>query len=707
MKGIALVGGLALALSANVAQANDNERRLAQAFETAEYSGNIGLGAINASDAYAAGFTGQGSEIAIIDGYFDVTHPEFNGNLIRYVDTANLGVPNRADFPNEEDYIGALSHGTHVAGIAAGAKSGNAMHGVAFDAKFSSYTYDATSPTLNAAAFNAAASRQPAVISNSWGYDKEIGTVLEHASFSTNVYDALAKVSGEGNAASWETFVDSMRAAQSNSVILFAATNKDTFSDVDMSAGLPLAVPTLQGAWIAVVNVNSDGELVGGHCGSARAFCLAGPGTDILSAVPVDTYREQTGTSMATPHVAGAVAIAKQMYPNATPTQLTSLVLQTATDIGDQGVDSIFGWGLLNLANLANTQSVSSGQLFASSAWSRFETMGQFGSALRQRFSPTGAGSNNGIAPIGYASQRTASTSAESAIHSFAEPDETSRISPEHKWAAGFGGFSRLTGAASGQKYESETAGFVFGVDARLDGDKTVGLAAGFTGTTSWAKNGNDSGQTQGYHLGAYGAQKLKDWTVESDIQLAYFDQQLNRRDIAGATGTSVTSVGISTPKSYAAEAQVRLIAPNLESAMLLTPYLAGTARAQRTEAYTETGAGIFSLQVPQTTQVQFEAGPGVGMETTVSENETSIVKLRANASYGYLMGDVDGKTNSQLLGQTISSTTNVGRHVANLEATLSMINLTGNVTADLTYRARLQKNARSHSGEFKVKVVF
>ncbi len=46
---------------------------------------------------------------------------------------------------------------------------------------------------------------------------------------------------------------------------------------------------------------------------------------------------------MATPTVAGAVAIARQMVPDATPTQLAQIVMQTSIDIGAPGVDGQFG----------------------------------------------------------------------------------------------------------------------------------------------------------------------------------------------------------------------------------------------------------------------------------------------------------------------------------------------------------------------------
>ena len=47
---------------------------------------------------------------------------------------------------------------------------------------------------------------------------------------------------------------------------------------------------------------------------------------------------------MAAPHVTGALAIARQMFPDAPGSRLTELVLATATDIGAVGIDEIYGW---------------------------------------------------------------------------------------------------------------------------------------------------------------------------------------------------------------------------------------------------------------------------------------------------------------------------------------------------------------------------
>ena len=93
-------------------------------FVTPEFNANWGLGVINAQDAYALGFTGAGVKLGIADEAFQFTHPEFQGRI--YSPTAFPAFP----LPG----VKVPEHGTHVMGLAAAARNGVGMMGVAFDA---------------------------------------------------------------------------------------------------------------------------------------------------------------------------------------------------------------------------------------------------------------------------------------------------------------------------------------------------------------------------------------------------------------------------------------------------------------------------------------------------------------------------------------------------------------------------------------------
>jgi len=81
---------------------------------------------------------------------------------------------------------------------------------------------------------------------------------------------------------------------------------------------------------------------------------LTAPGTDILSAVPYlswtfyDYYDYMSGTSMASPHVAGVAALVKSHYPNWTNQQIRNILIQTAMDLGASGWDKYYGYGCVD-----------------------------------------------------------------------------------------------------------------------------------------------------------------------------------------------------------------------------------------------------------------------------------------------------------------------------------------------------------------------
>ena len=61
------------------------------------------------------------------------------------------------------------------------------------------------------------------------------------------------------------------------------------------------------------------------------------------------TTGDGTGTSFAAPRVTGAAALVRHKFPNLTASQLKQVLLQTATDLGAEGVDEIYGHGKLNV----------------------------------------------------------------------------------------------------------------------------------------------------------------------------------------------------------------------------------------------------------------------------------------------------------------------------------------------------------------------
>jgi serine protease len=86
---------------------------------------------------------------------------------------------------------------------------------------------------------------------------------------------------------------------------------------------------------------------------AAGEFLLQRDGGQITVAVTPFDYGEKSGTSMASPHVAGAVALLWSLAPAATPAQLVNALTTTAVDLGTPGADTKFGLGLINVYEAA------------------------------------------------------------------------------------------------------------------------------------------------------------------------------------------------------------------------------------------------------------------------------------------------------------------------------------------------------------------
>jgi minor extracellular protease Epr len=74
---------------------------------------------------------------------------------------------------------------------------------------------------------------------------------------------------------------------------------------------------------------------------------VAAPGVQIISTYLNNQYAYMNGTSMATPYVAGNIALLKQAYPTLSNTELRNKLQETVIDLGSVGIDSWFGYGFI------------------------------------------------------------------------------------------------------------------------------------------------------------------------------------------------------------------------------------------------------------------------------------------------------------------------------------------------------------------------
>ncbi|WP_334015716.1 S8 family serine peptidase [Alteromonas sp. S167] len=81
---------------------------------------------------------------------------------------------------------------------------------------------------------------------------------------------------------------------------------------------------------------------------------IAAPGSAVQSTYPTNTYASLSGTSMATPHVAGGAALVWSYFPQCSNTQIRNALNATAKDKGAAGRDNFYGYGLMQLADAYN-----------------------------------------------------------------------------------------------------------------------------------------------------------------------------------------------------------------------------------------------------------------------------------------------------------------------------------------------------------------
>ncbi len=238
----------------------------------------------------------------------------------------------------------ANTHGTHVSGIISADKNNVGMHGVAPNVSLLPIKYDFMAGLTNPikSAINSGAK----VINASLGTAASSSMNASHANTNSSTYKEWISLDIDGYKA----------LADAQSTVFVIAAGNESYTQPSIEAGAGLYYPQLSKVMMVVVAVDPSNptELASysNQCGVTSNYCLAAPGSNIISTIGTGTTTgAMSGTSMATPVVSGAVALLMGAYPNLTAEKVTSLLFETATDLGST---QKFGHGLLNLEAATN-----------------------------------------------------------------------------------------------------------------------------------------------------------------------------------------------------------------------------------------------------------------------------------------------------------------------------------------------------------------
>ncbi|MFZ4795645.1 MAG: S8 family peptidase, partial [Blastocatellia bacterium] len=298
---------------------------------------------VGGTNAWASGFTGEGQTVAILDTGVDKNHPMLAGKVVSEACYSTTNAQNSSTSVCPEGASSSTEvnsglhcptgceHGTHVAGIAAGKTvivRDESFSGVAKDANiiaiqvFSQFNSDAQC---------GGAGKAPCV--SAYGSDVISGLLRVYDLRNTySISSANLSMGGgqfysncDSDNGATKAVIDLLRAANIATVV---ASGNEKYTD-------SLASPACISTAVSVGATLDTANTVATYSNSAAFLSLLAPGSGITSAVPGAGYETKTGTSMASPHVAGAWAIAKQKSPSASVQTILSVLQATGVNVTD------------------------------------------------------------------------------------------------------------------------------------------------------------------------------------------------------------------------------------------------------------------------------------------------------------------------------------------------------------------------------------
>lgn len=274
-----------------------------------------GIDRVDADLVWPTGNNADPIKVAIIDTGISLSHPDLAANIKGGVNTIN---PNK----NANDDNG---HGSHVAGTAAALNNTVGVVGVG--------------PLIDLYAVKV-------LNRNGSGF---LSDVIEGIQWAVTNGMKVTNMS-LGTSSNIQSFHDAVIAANNAGLVQVAAAG---------NSGGAVSFPAAYAEVIAVSATDSNNALAS-FSSRGPEVDLAAPGVSIYSTYKGTSYATLSGTSMASPHVAGSAALVLNTAVGAydldadgvwDPIEVQKKLQDRATDLGAAGFDNLFGWGLVNAYN--------------------------------------------------------------------------------------------------------------------------------------------------------------------------------------------------------------------------------------------------------------------------------------------------------------------------------------------------------------------
>ena len=260
---------------------------------------------------------GAGVRIAIIDTGIDASHQDLAGALVGGADFSGLGSPDGLTPVGPE-----RRHGTMVASLAAG-RGNNGVDGVLGSAP------EAELLSLSMS-FGGGTVSPDEQVANAVRFAVDNGADIISLSLTRNTRD-------------WpESWDRAFGYAAANDVVVIAAAGNRGSGTV--SVGAPATMPGV----LTVGGVDQDGQASDSASSQGITIGVMAPSEGLVGATPGGGYVSWSGTSGATPIVAGIVALVRSAYPDLDAANVINRVLLSANRVTDTVPDPIYGYGLVD-----------------------------------------------------------------------------------------------------------------------------------------------------------------------------------------------------------------------------------------------------------------------------------------------------------------------------------------------------------------------